>query len=162
MKDSNWKIKISEFLSNPWKVEKITLVNKYMNGFNIIWDKWISWNILIRWLNSTEIFITILDLNTDIKTSCDICFEDYIYNIEIINKEVIFMLEENRRSTWEIHDKEFIINPKDKTINLEEFIYQLLTISEPLIKNCWKHKNNNVIDDIENNISNSWWNILWK
>jgi len=137
MKDSNWKLKISDFLANHWKVEKITLENKYMNGFNIVWDKWIYGTITIRWLNSSEVIVTISKLKTNIKSSCDICFEDYIYSIEIINKEVVFMLEENRKSDWEIHDKEFIINPKDETINLEELISQLLTISEPLVKNCW-------------------------
>jgi len=141
MKDYSWNIKISDLLNNPWETDEIEFKEKYLKNIEIQ-KPWISWKIFLQWLNYNEILIKLKDLNFSIEYECDKCLEKYkeTFNIKL-EENIKFVNPEEIKIEWKIYDDIFPINIKNKTINIKNLIEILVENKEPIVKDCWKHKN---------------------
>ncbi len=139
MKDYSWNIKVSDLLNNPWESDIVKFKEKYIDNVE---EPWISWEIFLQWLNHYEVLIELKNLEFSNKFICDKCLKEYVENLNIkeeknikfVNTEEI-ILEEN------IHDNTFPMDSKNKSINIKNLIEILVKNKEPIIKDCWKHKN---------------------
>lgn len=141
MKDYYWNIKIADLLNNPGETDEIAFKEKYIQNIEIQ-KPWISWQIFLQWLNHNEILIKLKNINFSIEYNCDKCLEKYIktYNIKL-EDNIKFVNPKEIIIDEMIYDNVFPIDIKTKTINIKNLMEILIKNKEPIIKNCWKHKN---------------------
>ena len=152
MKNFDWKIKISDLLNNPWNTDTIEFKNRFLNEEIWISKEWISGKIFLEGLNHEEILLELKNLEFSIIYECDKCLEKYTkkYSInENQEKPVRFIIEKDKNESSLIHDDIFFIDTKNWIINIEEFISIIIKNQEPVVKNCWKHKNTKLSDKIK-------------
>ena len=152
MKDYAWKIKIADLLNNPWDTDNINFENKFLKSKDIILgEKWIKWKVFLQWLNQDEILLKINEIEFDINYNCDKCLENFSTSYKLENLEdVRFVNPENIEINEEIHDTLFPIDMKNQTIDLSWLVEIVIKNEEPIIKDCWKHKNTNQKEFSEN------------
>jgi len=147
MKDFAWKIKVSDLLKNPWDTDTVKFKEKYLKDENT-WE--ISGEIFLQGLNHNEILVKIKNIKFKVFYKCDKCLKKYSENYEIKNEEDIRFINTNEEDLKEeIFDTTFPIDMKNQTINLEPLINTIVKNQEPIIKDCWNHKNK---EEIENEI----------
>lgn len=72
MNDSNFTIKIHDFLSKKTLSDVVVFSNKFSTSLPQV-PEWISCNVLIQAWDEKSFFITVQDLQYTIQTSCDVC-----------------------------------------------------------------------------------------
>lgn len=141
MKDYSWDIKIADLLNDPWKTDSIKFEEKYLKNINIQ-EPWISWEVFLQWLNHNEILVELKNISFSCRYKCDKCLSEYNQKFFIeYEKNIKFVNPEEIEINEKIYDDTFPLNIKNKTINIEGIIEILVKNQEPIIKDCWKHKN---------------------
>ncbi len=164
MKDYWWKIKIADLLNNPWEIDNITIKNKYLKDvFCDVESPWIECKLFLQSLNHNEILVKIKQIIFSKKYVCDICWNEYTKHYKISdNEEIRFVNKDEYQIKEEIYDTVFPIDTKNKTIDLSLIIEIIVKNQEPIIKNCWKHKNKKETNDIIFQDKNNQENIEFK
>ena len=164
MKDYWLKIKIADLLNNPWNSDNIDFENKYLKEIDFNLKKpWISWKVFLQWLSKDEVLVKIKELKFKVSYQCDKCLEKYDkeYKLEDL-EDVRFVNTEELPIEEKIYDTVFPIDMKNQSIDLSWLIEIIIKNQEPVIKNCWKHKEPEEIEEIENQEKNNQLTInLW-
>ena len=143
MKDYGWKIKVADLLNNPGNSDTIKFEKKYLKDPDAkVEFPGISWEIFLQSLSSDEILWKLKNLKFNIKYICDKCLEEYETTHKInSNEEIRFVNQEVYPIKEKIYDTVFPIDMKNQIIDLTPLIEVIVKNQEPVVKNCWKHKN---------------------
>lgn len=160
--DEYWfKIKVSDLLLNPWSKDKLSFEKKIIKEIDWLDENWISWEVFLQSLDKNTIYVEIKKLKASLKDICDICDSEFERKIFVNNIQTKFIHKDKLTNPDEkIHDEEFVINQKDETIDLGEFIFQTIVEQSPIVKKCniCQNKELNEYND-ENEIT---WNTVSK
>lgn len=152
MKDYWLKIKVADLLNNPWNSDNLKFEKKFLKDTDIkLSNEWISWKIYLQGLSKDEILVKIKELNFKIVYQCDKCLDIYEKEYSLKNLEdVRFVNTEQLPIEEKIYDTTFPIDMKNQTIDLSWLVEIVIKNEEPIIKDCWKHKNTNQKEFSEN------------
>lgn len=131
---SSWvfTIKVSDILLHSWSSDTISFTNIFSTKIPWLQPEGISWNILLENLNKSEIFITLIDFFASISTSCDRCGSSFIeqrvldtisIQAKILDKPLI-------------NEDILVIDPKDLTVDIEDFCLDQFFLQQPLKNLC--------------------------
>ena len=152
MKDYWFKIKISDLLKNPGQTDKVEFKNKYLKETDFLLENpWISWKVFLQWLSKNEVLVKIQSLKFKINYTCDKCLSQFSKEYELTDLEdVRFVNSEELPIEEKIYDTTFPIDMKNQTIDLSWLIEIIIKNQEPIIKDCWKHLNQEQNNNSEN------------
>lgn len=158
MEETGFRIKVSDLLANPWSTDIIDFQWKKSTQLPEITKEWISGKIKLQSINKDTILATIQDANAYIITDCEICGQEFTMNINVENFETKFVAPNIHHDLTEtVHDEEFIINMKDDTIDIQDFLVQAIQTNIPIIYKCADCANEELpyedAEDIENSSS---------
>jgi hypothetical protein len=161
MKDYFLKINIWDLLQKPWTKDIVNFENKFHKEFENITKNGIKWKIELLSLSKDSILVDILNLSLDIINICDICGEETINKIKIINFEIKFIKKYKLLKWEEYNENDFFLNERDGNIDLTNVIYQIINWENKIINVCetCKKQTKSLDDDNYNNIENK---ITWK
>ncbi len=164
MEEYWFKIKVSDLLLNPWSKDDITFEKKFIKEVEWINEDGINWNVFLQSLDKNTVYVEIKNLKATMQDTCDICGDNYEREIFVKNIQTKFVHKDKLLNPEEeIRDEEFIINPKDETIDLGEFIFQTIIEQSPIVKKCetCQHEENEADSDDEEPATNTASKIKW-
>jgi len=163
MLDYWFKIKVSDLLKTPWTHDTINFVSKFSNQIEWLQSNWISWSVFLQSLDYETLYVKLENIKADIYDSCDICWKQYIRNINIEIFETKFVAPENHKNPKEeVHDEEFTISVKDESIDIEDLVSQSIILEKSVInkcEDCLEKTNDGKNEEIEE--FESWNAIKW-
>ena len=163
MKDYWFKIKVSDLLRNTWQKDSIVFENKFSSNIENLTKEWMKWEVYLQSLDENTVFVEIKDLEMTLDEACEICLKDFERKVEISEISTKFIFPDKMLNPEEkVHDEEFEINPKDETIDLEEFIVQLVISERPVVLRCAECEEIEGNDEENEDTNSSSWNsIKW-
>lgn len=125
-------LKVSDLLLHAWSQDTITFVNIFSTKLPTN-EKWISVILFIERLNKNEVLVTIEEWTAYFHTPCDRCwkiFEEKREIIECVWKATVWTLVE--------FEDAIIIDEKNLTMDVEDFIVDQFNLHDPIKKLCTK------------------------
>lgn len=166
MKDQSFEIKVSDLL-NQVAVDAIDFEHKETDLIPNLANDWISGKIRLSWIDDENVLVEIEELHCALNEICDYCTEEFVRNIDVKWYSARFTL--NREEKDYANDEVlFFIDEKNATINIEEMVYQAISLETPFVKYCPKcsksHENLGDSEEVEGGDEwqgNAWWNIVF-
>ncbi len=167
MKDFGFKIKVSDLLLNVWSLDEIDFENKHTKKIANLNEEWISWKIVLEWLDEKTVLVMIKNLKAKLNEECDITWEEFVRETEIDYYDMKFVLLKHEEKLEDFDDDLGEIDSKDLTIDVEDMITQSILLSKPMVMKSPKaiqmdEEKDTVdlqVEDLDN--FESWWSINW-
>lgn len=162
MKDQSFEIKVSDLL-NQVAVDEISFENKRTNLIPNLTKDWISGKVRLSWIDDENVFVEIEELHCSLDEVCDYCTENFVRNIDVKWYSARFTLNKKEKD-YANDEVLFFIDEKNVTINIEEMVYQAISLETPFVIYCQKCNDNHNLenaDDDEIYWEVNWWNITF-
>lgn len=139
MLDYWFKIKVSDLLKTPWTHDTISFENKISSQIEWLQKNWVKWSVFIQSLDYETLYVRLENISAEVEDICDICWKNYIIDINIESFETKFIAPEKHKNIKEeIHDEEFLISMKDESIDIEDLVAQSIILERSVINRCEK------------------------
>ncbi len=155
MIDSNFTIKIDDFLSNNTRDDEVVFTDKFSTKLPHL-STWISADLYIQSWDDKSFFITMKNFSYSQKLMCDVCWLVYAKNST--HEEVFLKFFWNCDEEL-LKENEYNFELWSWYIDLEQiFIQEVLLWQDiqQLCEKCWKNNNSWIEDIVE------WNSIIWK
>lgn len=136
MKNTWYTIKVWDILHNLWVKDTLIFSNKFSTYIPQLVAPWMSFKATLQSLSDEQLLIYLQDISVPVETHCDHCWKGFqrIYSFDRIETKAVL---------WTIDSDEYEIeiDNKNKTIDIEKWLWEYITVSLPVVKmcnNCWK------------------------
>lgn len=138
MKDKNYIIKVGDLLQEWGKNDIIEFDSKISSQLSNLSQEWISGTVILRSLNQDSLYISLKDVTCFLEETCDRCGSHYKRPVEINEYKARFVADEKTKlEEQETSDEEiFVINMREKSIDVEAMIAQAISLEDPFVKHC--------------------------
>lgn len=126
-------INIGDLLRIPWSKDTYTLTSVMTDHIPGLTSDGITVKISLQTLNSSTLLISIITLYATIHELCDKSWEMYNRVVSDTSFEWRFVTADQRIHEDPLDDDVYNIDPKNETINIEDFIVQAVLFQEPLV-----------------------------
>ena len=139
MHTQSFVLQIGDLLRNVGQEDEIVLENVKIELLSMC-HKGVSMVCQMTAINTYTIYVRLLDITTQMTSTCDYCAQHYHYDVYIPSYELRFgipvEIHKTRQTRPAEEDYDFAIDPKTETIDLSEAIYQAITMSTPIVFRC--------------------------
>lgn len=149
---NQWKftIKVSDILHN-WTSDTFLCDHFFSDKLPWLQKEWMYWEIVLQHLNKSEILLTLKNLSAEFFGCCDRCWKDFIEKRVIKNISIQAKVMEKPSITEDLLQ----INPKDLTVDGEDFLIDQFLLHEPIKKLCEQCKKKPLLNNEEDEESES-------
>ena len=132
MNQWTFTIKVSDILLHSWTRDSISFTNIFSEKISWLQETWITWTLVLKNLNKSEILITTEEITADILSTCDRCWKEFI-EIRILDD---ISIQAKVLSSPLLTEDILVIDPKDLTVDLEDFLADQFLLHQPLKNLC--------------------------
>ncbi len=138
IKDTLFKIKISDLLHESGKEDQLVFEHKFSPQLTNLHDEGIGWIFTFQSLDSTSLLGTLTDVTACFHEVCDSCETSFIRSVYIPSYVARFVFEDDttKQEANESEEVIFFINKKAETIDIEDMIVQSILLNDPFVKRC--------------------------
>lgn len=144
-------LKVSDLLLHAWSQDTISFASIFSTKLPTN-EKWINITILIEHLNKNELLVTLEEWIAYFHTPCDRCWK--IFEEQRVIRDCVW-----KATVWTLIEFEdsILIDEKNLTLDLENFIVDQFNLHEPIKKLCTKCQK--ILQDDDNEIESISWTI---
>lgn len=132
MKDSNFSIKIHDFLSKTTLEDTIYFSNKFSTNLPQLQD-WISCEIFIQAWDDKTLFMTISNISISQKVECDVCAETYTSQTLIEELYLKFYADTDEEL---LKENEINFSSKSWYIDLHDILVHEIMLAQNVKNSC--------------------------
>ena len=132
MKDTNFTIKVSDFLTGSALEDNIQLFDKFSTSLPQLHD-WISCDVCIKNWDEKTVFLEISNISYSLENACDVCSTKYIQHWDVSD---IFLKCYADYDKELLREDELSFDGKHGKIDLEDTLTQEITLTQELKKMC--------------------------
>ena len=135
--DKNFWIKISDLLTETWKIDEISFENKFTDQLPKLGKEWISWKFTMQSLTDSSLLGKLTDIVCELEDVCDSCGSSYMRDVNIPEYVARFVSwDELEKEKEKSEEDVFSIDPKNETIDIVDMVVQAIVLNEPFAKHC--------------------------
>ena len=132
MKDSNFSIKIHDFLSKTTLEDTVYFSNKFSTNLPQLQD-WLSCTIFIQSGDDKTLFMTITDIVSSQQKECDVCGESVVSSTIIDELYLKFYADTDEEL---LRENEINFSSKAWYIDLEDILVHEIILAQDLKNSC--------------------------
>jgi uncharacterized metal-binding protein YceD (DUF177 family) len=132
MNQWTFTIKVSDILLHSWTRDSIHFTSIFSEKIPWLQETWITWTLVLKNLNKSEMLLTTDEITADILTTCDRCWKEFI------EKRILddISIQAKVLTSPLLSEDILVIDPKDLTVDVEDFLVDQFLLHQPLKNLC--------------------------